>query len=247
MAGAGAKKFPANSKLTSDDVNNYLADQVIMRFATTTARDAAFGGAGEPALTEGMTAYIDADNSIYTYDGANWVRMVSATTPIGLEYIGSWTATSGTSLRLTDCFSPTYNNYQLVITGYSNATTGAGLQILFGGNATAYKLGGIEIPTFSSVGLNRYGSGITTVSAGALGFLTDSNTRCAGRVDIYDASIANYTHYVATSSHSVSDNARGPSYVSGWHVVQTAWTFADIQVTSGAFQNIECRMYGYRN
>ena len=45
MAGAGAKKFPAFSKLTSDDVNNYLADQVIMRFATTNVRDDAFGGA----------------------------------------------------------------------------------------------------------------------------------------------------------------------------------------------------------
>lgn len=77
MAGAGAKKFAAFSKLASDDVNNYLADQVIMRFATTTARDAAFGGVGEPTLAEGMTAYIDADNSIYTYDGSNWVEIAS--------------------------------------------------------------------------------------------------------------------------------------------------------------------------
>jgi hypothetical protein len=98
MAGAGAKKFPAFSKLSSDDVNNYLADQVIMRFATTAARDAAFGGVGEPTLAEGMTAYIDADNTIYTYDGSNWVKMVSASTPVGLEKIVEVPTTTGGSV-----------------------------------------------------------------------------------------------------------------------------------------------------
>jgi hypothetical protein len=43
-----------------------------MRFATTAARDAAFGGSGEATLAEGMFAYIDADNSVYYYDGASW-------------------------------------------------------------------------------------------------------------------------------------------------------------------------------
>jgi hypothetical protein len=78
MAGAGAKKFPAFSKLSSDDVNNYLADQVIMRFATTAARDAAFGGVGEPTLAEGMTAYIDNFNVLQIYDGSNWVLATNA-------------------------------------------------------------------------------------------------------------------------------------------------------------------------
>jgi hypothetical protein len=80
MAGAGAKKFPAFSKLSSADVNDYLADQVIMRFATTTARDAAFGGVGEPTLAEGMTAYIDDLNSVQVYDGSNWVEIANTLT-----------------------------------------------------------------------------------------------------------------------------------------------------------------------
>ena len=116
MAGAGAKKFPAFSKLSSDDVNNYLADQVIMRFATTTARDAAFGGVGEPTLAEGMTAYIDADNSIYTYDGSNWVKMVSASQPPAMQLVGTFTA-SGTSRALScdNVFTTDYTNYKVVI------------------------------------------------------------------------------------------------------------------------------------
>ena len=246
MAGLGSKLFTDGSTLDAAQVNGYLMDQTIMRFATTAARDAAFGGVGEASLTEGMCCYVDADNTIFTYDGSNWVKMVSASNPVGLEYIGSWSATSGTSLRLTDCFSPEYNNYQLNITGYTNATTGAGLQILFGGNATNYKLGGTYVPTLTANAIGRYGSGITTTTAGALGFL-GGGSRVAGKVDIFDASIAQFTHYIASSSHTVSDNAFGPSWIAGWHIVGTAWTFADIQVTSGAFQNIECRMYGYRN
>ena len=72
MAGAGSKLFVSGDVLTAAQVNTYLMDQSIMRFATTAARDAAFGGAGEPTLAEGMFAYIDADNSVYYSDGASW-------------------------------------------------------------------------------------------------------------------------------------------------------------------------------
>jgi len=73
MAGAGAKLFVSGDVLTAAQVNTYLMDQSIMRFATTAARDAAFGGAGEPTLAEGMFAYIDADNTLYYYSGSSWV------------------------------------------------------------------------------------------------------------------------------------------------------------------------------
>ena len=72
MAGAGSKLFTSGSVLTAAQVNTYLMDQTIMRFATTAARDAAFGGAGEATLAEGMFAYIDADNKLYFYDGSAW-------------------------------------------------------------------------------------------------------------------------------------------------------------------------------
>ena len=56
MAGAGAKLFVAGTILTAAQVNTYLMDQTIMRFATTAARDAAFGGAGEPTLARVCSA-----------------------------------------------------------------------------------------------------------------------------------------------------------------------------------------------
>jgi len=72
MAGLGSLLFTSGQVLTAAQVNGYLMDQSIMRFATTAARDAAFGGAGEATLAEGMFAYIDADDKLYFYTGAAW-------------------------------------------------------------------------------------------------------------------------------------------------------------------------------
>lgn len=72
MAGAGALLFTSGSVLTAAQVNTYLMDQTVMVFATTAARDAAFGGAGEPTLAEGMLCYISDSNSVLYYTGTSW-------------------------------------------------------------------------------------------------------------------------------------------------------------------------------
>ena len=72
MAGAGTKLFVAGDVLTAAQVNTYLQDQVIMRFASSAARDAAFGGAGEPTLAEGMFCYLLDTNEFLYYTGAVW-------------------------------------------------------------------------------------------------------------------------------------------------------------------------------
>lgn len=72
MAGAGAKLFTSGSVLTAQQVNTFLMDQTIMRFATEAARDAAFGGAGEPTLAEGMFAYTDDTNTLWFYTSSAW-------------------------------------------------------------------------------------------------------------------------------------------------------------------------------
>lgn len=72
MAGAGAKLFESGAVLTAAQVNTFLMEQTIMRFATTAARDAAFGGVGELTLAEGMFAYIDDQNLVYFYTGSQW-------------------------------------------------------------------------------------------------------------------------------------------------------------------------------
>jgi hypothetical protein len=78
MAGAGNKLFTSGSVLTASDVNTYLMDQTIMRFTSTTTRDAAFGGAGEPTLAEGMFAYTTDTNTLWLYNGSSWVNLLGS-------------------------------------------------------------------------------------------------------------------------------------------------------------------------
>jgi hypothetical protein len=63
--------FTANQILTAAQMNNSARTGVPV-FATTTTRDAAFGGAGEKTLAEGQLAYIEASKVVQFYDGTNW-------------------------------------------------------------------------------------------------------------------------------------------------------------------------------
>jgi hypothetical protein len=49
-----------------------------MRFTSTTTRDAAFGGAGEPVLAEGMFAYTTDTNTLWLYNGSSWVNLLGS-------------------------------------------------------------------------------------------------------------------------------------------------------------------------
>ena len=75
MAGAGSKLFTSGSVLTAAEVNTYLMDQAVMRFADATARTAAFGGVGEATLAEGMMSYLMDTNSVEVYNGVAWVTI----------------------------------------------------------------------------------------------------------------------------------------------------------------------------
>ena len=77
MAGAGVRVFLPGEVLTATLVNTYLQDQVVARFASAAARDAAFGGSGEPTLEEGRVCYLDSTNSLQYYSGSAWVSISS--------------------------------------------------------------------------------------------------------------------------------------------------------------------------
>jgi len=72
MAGQGIKLFVSGDVLSAAEINGYLMDQSVTRFATTAARDAAFGGVNQPTLSEGRICYIDTSNLIQFYDGTQW-------------------------------------------------------------------------------------------------------------------------------------------------------------------------------
>jgi hypothetical protein len=80
MAGLGTKLWTSGEVVTAAGVNGYLQDQVIGTYASTSARDAAFGGAGEPTLSEGMFAYTTDTNTLWLYTGSTngWVNVLGS-------------------------------------------------------------------------------------------------------------------------------------------------------------------------
>lgn len=93
MAGAGKKTFVAGAVLTASDVNTYLMDQAVMRFATASARSTAL-----PTPSEGMMSYLDDTNQVEVYNGASWGQ-ISASLPGGLPHAMAATTASLGSLN----------------------------------------------------------------------------------------------------------------------------------------------------
>jgi len=122
MAGLGAKLFTAFSKLTAAQVNGYLMDQSIMRFANAAARDAAFGGAGEPTLAEGMTCYLDDTNVVQSYTGSAWVSLAGFVGNCAVK-ISSPAAISNGADSVVSWASATYDNDTMFSAGTPNRVT----------------------------------------------------------------------------------------------------------------------------
>jgi hypothetical protein len=81
--GSGFKTFTAGAVLTASDVNNYLMEQSIMYFATTTARDSALSA----VLEDGMVVYVgsnDANEGLWTYNGTSWKQGPGWNAPWGV-------------------------------------------------------------------------------------------------------------------------------------------------------------------
>jgi hypothetical protein len=72
MAGAGVKLFNSGEVLTAAQLNQFIMDQTVTRFPDEGARDLAFGGVNQPALSEGRICYLDDSNKIQFYDGIQW-------------------------------------------------------------------------------------------------------------------------------------------------------------------------------
>ena len=111
-------------------------------FATTTTRDAAFGGTGEKTLAEGQMAYIEASKTTQYFDGASWktlgpsgviqVKAALKTDTFSTNAQNSWTDITGLSVSIT----PTSTSNQIVVvstvsgTGYTVGIAGIALKLV---------------------------------------------------------------------------------------------------------------------
>jgi hypothetical protein len=96
MAGAGYKLFNTGDVLTAAQVNTYLQEQVVMVFASATARTTALSG----VLAEGMVSYLKDTNATEVYDGSAWVAIGSSGDITGVT-AGTGISGGGTSGTVT--------------------------------------------------------------------------------------------------------------------------------------------------
>lgn len=252
MAGAGAKLFTDGSVLNAAQVNTFLMDQSIMRFATTAARDAAFGGAGEPILAEGMTCYIDADNSIYTYDGSAWVKMVSASTPPAMELITTQSWSGATSVDFVGVFTSAYTNYRIVIDQW---------QVTVGENhflRLRDASGIISSVDYLTNRIEQSGSTIAGVTPGG-GFSTtfmpsyivatsfDANAQVAGFIDVFQPQVSAWTKITGQISRIDSASGGWNVSIAGFFKQTTSITGFSFVRNSTATMSGRASVYGYRS
>lgn len=184
MAGLGYKAFTGGAVLTAAQVQGYLQDQAVMKFASATARDAAI-----TSPTEGMVCYLADSSAIFAYDGGSWCIV-----PVQSEYILASNYTIA---------SPTTAAQNLLAASGSGASLGAGftyevegvfkIQIGAGTNGTQ--------PNFQ---LTYSG----TAASSSLVFNAGTNT--AGFASAATASLAGSTVGVPTAS--LGGGAAGGNY-----------------------------------
>jgi hypothetical protein len=124
--------FVAGEVLTAAEMTQ--VNTGIPVFATTTTRDAAFGGAGEKVLAQGQYAYIEATSALMVYSGSAWATVgASGLTLVKAQVVGSAVG----SVAVSDAFSATYDSYIVTYNNGASSATDA-LQMQLGATTSGY-------------------------------------------------------------------------------------------------------------
>lgn len=207
--------FTASQILTAQQQNQINTG--IPVFATTTTRDAAFGGSNK-TLALGQYAYIEASNALQVYNGSAWVNFNSG----GMVLITAQTiGTAVNSVTVSNVFSSTYDNYFVTVTGGS-ASAGCRGDLTFGATATGYYSFGV------------YGAlGTTTVNGEAQSNATGFQDILQATADSINAAFYVFQPNLAKSTTVVSNTVR--PLTTGIATTQYGWLNNNTQYTAFTF------------
>jgi hypothetical protein len=157
MAGLGKKTWNALDVLTAADVNGYLMDQTVMKFASSTARSSALG----TGVSAGMVSFRTDGTAWEGYNGSTWGPLVSVDTSSFLT--ASSTATLTNKSISGDQITTTVNTISAAYT----AVAGDRNETLLANGGSAYT---ITVPDVFNVGdrldVIRDGAGTVSLAAG---------------------------------------------------------------------------------
>jgi len=226
--------FTAGQVLTAAQVTQINTG--IPVFATTTTRDAAFGGTGEKTLAQGQTCYIEATSTYQTYNGSAWVSLITAP---GLVLVKSQTIGSAVgSVTVSDAFSTTYDQYKIVLNGGVGSINDADINLTLGATAAAYYL---AQPGANYSGSAFNGTGVSNGSAwNAIGRVSTDGVNV--NLELNSPFLAKNTFITG----AVANDATGRTFA-GRLQNSTSYTAFTLTAASGTLTGGTIRVYGYAN
>lgn len=90
--------FTAGQVLTAAQVTQINTG--IPVFASTTTRDAAFGGTGEKTLAQGQFCYLESTGKLQVYTGSAWANVGTQTNTATFTASGTWTVPAGVTYAI---------------------------------------------------------------------------------------------------------------------------------------------------
>jgi hypothetical protein len=229
--------FTAGQVLTAAQVTQINTG--IPVFATSTERDAAFGGSGEKTLAEGQMAYLEDTNETQYYDGSSWAAVSAG----GLVVVKAETAFSAVSSVTADgVFTSDYTNYRLVI-NYTTSTTGnIGIRLRASASsaATNYNVQRLEL------GDTSFNTGRDVSQTSFRAFIYSNGAyESAGYVDVFKPQLATPTNFLLLDNSSLGGfTTPYLVYRLGNHSTATAYDGIELLTESGTMTG-SYTIYGY--
>ena len=222
--------FTAGQVLTAAQVTQINTG--IPVFATTTTRDAAFGGTGEKTLAQGQYAYIEATSTLQVYNGSAWVNAISS----GLNLITSQViGTAVSSVTVSSAFSTTYDSYKIVIAGGAGSSANAGIRMTLGATATGYYYG-IPVAIYSGGGYASLAG--TNTTSWEVGSVNAASLNL--NLELVDPFNTKITKVFASIAKDTSGGAGG-----GFLDNTTSYTAFTLTPSAGTFTGGTIYVYGY--
>lgn len=223
--------FQASQVLTAQQMNDSARTGVPV-FADTTARDSAFGGAGEKTLAEGQLCYVENLTGVAQlqyYDGSTWTSLTGS----GFVVVKAETAFSAASSVTADnVFTATYRNYKLVV-NYTT-TGGAGIRVRVRAGGTSVSTTTYNEQTFTSSSTTNTGSRGASGTSVVLGFNTSGTFPSSFEAMIYNPQIATPTTFFSNcAQHDGAMTVPIIGIASGNNSNSTSYDGFELLVSSG--------------
>ena len=191
----------------------------------------------------GQAIYQVDTNQMLIWNGTAWViPNTPAQNPTGLEFVSSTTATSGSSITVSNCFSSTYDAYKIIIAGGAVNSVGP-LSFQLSGITTGVYYGGVIYFAYASGGPS---------APSAVAFNAATNWQEVGNggpngislnMDIQNPNLAKFKAYGCFCPNMTT---AGSLVLSNGICASTTQATGFVVSTGSTFTSVTVNVYGYR-